>query len=277
MKYRRLGRTDLEVSEIGLGTWKTLDVSLEEDVENRYSLLNHVIKGGINFIDTAHIYGSSESVLGKFLFPKSANIFIGTKVWAYNLKEAEYQINQSFKNLQVNTIELFQVHNQSLWREVLPMLRNLQREEKIENIGITEYRPHYFESLIKALQTEEFDTVQIPYNLRERTIEEQLLPICEKYDIGVIVMTPLSPILGNSRLVDQLEEFMIKFELKNSYGITSVAQILLKFVLTNDLVDTVIPATSKIHHLSEILHTPELQDFTKLDFLELIDLAKFEF
>ena len=81
MNYRQLGRTKLKVSEVGFGCFRTLDVNTISELEQRQQLINLAIKLGINFFDTTHVYGQSEQVLGKLIYPHRKKGFLATKVY----------------------------------------------------------------------------------------------------------------------------------------------------------------------------------------------------
>ena len=126
MQYRKLGRTDLLVSEIGFGTYKNLDVVSPEGQLHCNALVKEAVHCGANFFDTAPMYGSSEEVLGNALYPIENKCFYASKVLESSARNAQESIERTLNKLQIDSIDLMQIHNMSSWREVTPVLVEYQ-------------------------------------------------------------------------------------------------------------------------------------------------------
>lgn len=211
MKFRTLGRTGIEVSEIGYGAWGIGGIQWTggDDAEASRAL-NLSIDQGLNFIDTALAYGDghSERLVGEVVRSRSEQIYIATKVPPKNrqwpardvpLQEVftyDYIIEsteQSLRNLGVETIDIQQLHvwhdnwtDESEWIDALMKLRE---EGKIRFFGISinDYQPW---NALKVLKQGHFDTVQVIYNIFEQAPENELFPLCRELNIGVIARVP---------------------------------------------------------------------------------------
>ena len=124
MDYRKLG--DLEVSTIGLGTLRTFDVTSEEDIAQRKTIVDKCLDADINFIDSAAAYGHSEEVVGAVIEGRRDKFFLATKVRIEGKAEGEAQIQRSFDALRTDYIDLIQVHNLVDWQTQLPTLHRLK-------------------------------------------------------------------------------------------------------------------------------------------------------
>lgn len=194
MKKRLLGNTGMEVSVIGLGGIPIQHVSEEIAI----NIILECKKQGINFIDTAKGYTVSESYIGKGLKKAGReNFYIATKAMHFNYDSMKKSIEESLKAMEVDYIDLYQVHNVSkkqLLDEVLSengalkALREAKNEGLIKHIGIT---GHIREILIEAIDNDEFETVQFPFNPIETQGTELLTKALNK-GMGTIAMKPLA-------------------------------------------------------------------------------------
>jgi aryl-alcohol dehydrogenase-like predicted oxidoreductase len=240
VQRRRLGRSNVEVSAVGLGTWQVLDVRGREREEERHEVVRAALDAGTTLFDSSPMYGQAERVLGDALRKHGRDqATVATKVWTSNDREAEHQI-QNALNFFDGRVELYQVHNLVAVEKRLDMLEELKGEGKVSSIGATHYSRSSFPALMDVMRGGRVDFVQVPYNAADMTITEEVLPLAEELGLGVIAMLPL----GSGRLVrnappdkdlEPLEEFDIE----------TWAQALIKFVLSDERVSCAIPATSK--------------------------------
>ena len=135
------------------------------------------------------------------------------------------------------------------WQDVTPILEEYKAKERIRFLGITDYRTSMFPELMQAMRTGVFDTIQIPYNLGEREAEREVLPLARTLNLGVLVMTPLCPMFDRTRLLRALQRHDLGF--LRPYGVTTPGQALLKYLLANPDVSTLLPATSRLERVKE--------------------------
>lgn len=205
MNFRRFGKTNQNISEIGLGTWQVggkwgsaFDHKLAENI------LNTAADNGINFIDTADVYsdGESEKAIGNFLKTRSEIFFVATKCGrqinphtneGYTPAVLRKYVEDSLKRLQLETLDLVQLHcppTQVFYRpEIFGLFEDLKVEGKVQNLGIS------VEKVEEALKGIEFDnvvSVQIIFNMFRQRPSELFFEQAKKKDVGVIVRVPLA-------------------------------------------------------------------------------------
>lgn len=199
MDYRRLGRSDLEVSAIGLGA---VTFSREIDEATAYTILDHALDRGINLIDTAEAYnqGGSEQVVGRWLKSsgKREKVVLATKLLPpLSAERIPQAAEASLRRLQTDVIDLYQIHafdKNTPLDESLAALSRLVDEGKVRYLGCSNFAAW---QLCKALWRADvngwarLESVQPNYNLAIRDIEQEMLPLCADQQIGVISYSPL--------------------------------------------------------------------------------------
>jgi aryl-alcohol dehydrogenase-like predicted oxidoreductase len=207
MKYRSLGKTGLRVSELCLGAM-TFGRETEESIS--YEILDQFIEAGGNFIDTADVYsqGISETILGRWLKGKKRDDFvIATKVrfpmgkgpndYGLSRKHILSAVEASLKRLQTDFIDLYQVHRwdpDTPLQETLSTLNELVKSGKVRYIGCSNFKGWHLQKAIdlsKINSWEVFSCLQPLYNLLDRAIEWELIPICKREGLGIIPWSPL--------------------------------------------------------------------------------------
>ncbi len=212
MNYRKLGRTGLEVSEVGYGAWGIAgDAWLGAKDEESLRALNRAVDLGLNFIDTALAYGEghSERLVGKIVAERDETIHVATKVPPKNrvwpapsglhpdeVFPGDYVrecTERSLENLGFEAIDVQQFHvwqddwlGAGDWQEAV---EDLKGEGKIRHFGVS-INDHQPANAIKLIEAGLVDTVQVIYNVFDQSPEDALLPACLEYGVGVIVRVP---------------------------------------------------------------------------------------
>ncbi|MBT2657191.1 aldo/keto reductase family protein [Bacillus sp. ISL-18] len=209
MKYRRLGNSGLKVSEIGLGSWLTYGKAVTDNTA--YDCIHKAYELGINFFDTANAYegGKAEEVLGEALkaYPRSSYV-VATKLFfpmgdrpnerGLSRKHIVEQCDASLKRLGLDYIDLYQCHRfdpEVPVEETLYALDDLIRQGKILYAGVSEWSAAQIENAVgigKANHLRPIISNQPIYNMFERYIEKEVLPVCTEKGIGQIVFSPLA-------------------------------------------------------------------------------------
>ena len=208
MEKRKLGKSDLEVSAIGYGAWGIGGLPFWTNEGDEISLrsIKRAIDFGINFFDTAPVYGfgHSETIIGTALKSVRDSVVLATKCglrWDReevssirrdcSRKSIREEIDQSLRRLQTDRIDLYQVH----WpdfnteqKETMEALLELQMEEKIRHIGVSNYS---LEQLSESLKYASVVSIQSEYSLLERDLEKEIIPFCIDHQIGVLAYSPL--------------------------------------------------------------------------------------
>jgi len=222
---------------VGLGTWNTFDA----DAALARDVVGAALAAGVRVFDSSPMYRGAEGSLGEALDGRRDGAVVATKIWARSLDEGREQFRRQLE--WYGRVDLEQAHNLVLWREHLDWLERERDAGRVGRIGVTHYDPSAFDELADALRTGRFDAVQLPYNPRERECERELLPLAAELGVPVIVMRPL----GAGRLVDKRpapEEL-------EALGVETWPQALLKWALSDERVDVVIPATKRPERAGE--------------------------
>ncbi len=228
MEKRRLGKTNFEVSTIGFGG---IPIQRVEE-KDTFSLVDSLGENGINFIDTARGYTTSEGLIGQALEKIGREkFFIATKSMKRDYEGMVEDVYISLKELRTDYIDLYQFHNIRTEKDLnlilsdngaYKALKEFKDRGIIREIGIT---GHSVDLLDKALDTGLFATIQCPYNLVERQAED-LFKKAKTLDVGVIVMKPLAG------------------------GAISKGDLSLKFILNNPNVSLAIPGMDSVDQVS---------------------------
>ena len=204
MKYRKLGASELLVSEISLGSWLTYGVGV--DFERGRACLDAAFDAGINLIDTSNIYGvgAAEEFLGRALKgrPRSSYI-LATKLY-FPMTDADFglsrrqihkQLDLSLKRLGTDFVDLYQCHrfdHDTPLEETMEALSEVVRAGKARYIGFSEWAAEQIEAALKIPGTVRFVSSQPQYSILWRKPEEAVFPACARSGIGSIVFSPLA-------------------------------------------------------------------------------------
>lgn len=205
MDYRDLGETGMQVSEISLGTWAFGSEWGEVSDEDSYAALNRAVDLGVNFLDTADVYGDgrSERLIGRLLGERAGEeIFVATKagrrldphtVEGYNHENLSSFVERSLQNLGVEALDLLQLHcpPTEVYRqdETFEALDRLQEAGKIKNYGVSVEK---VEEARMALDYPGVKTVQIIFNIFRQKPVEEFFPLAQERRVGVIARVPLA-------------------------------------------------------------------------------------
>ena len=228
MEERRLGPV------VGLGTWNTFDA----DAALARDVVGAALDAGVRVFDSSPMYGGAEAALAAALEGRREGTAVATKIWTASVEEGREQFARQLG--WYGRVEIEQVHNLVAWREHLTWLERERAEGRIGRLGATHYAAGALPELAEALRTRRFDTVQLPYNPHEREVERELLPLAAELGVPVIVMRPFGEgsLLRRSPPAAELEPL-------RELGVETWPQALLKWVLSDERVDLVIPATSR--------------------------------
>ncbi len=207
MEYRRLGSAGLKVSALGLGT---NNFGERMDEKASVGIVHAALDAGVNFIDTANRYGGghSEEFIGKALKGRRWQALIGTKFGRNagkgpndsggSRQHIMKAVEASLRRLDTDYVDLYQMHvadPETPIEETLRALDDLIHQGKVRYIGCSSFRTwELCEALwtARTLNLNSFISVQPPYNLLEREIEEDLVPLCRRYNVGIIPYHPLA-------------------------------------------------------------------------------------
>ncbi len=204
MKYRQLGSSDLHVSEISLGSWLTYGVGVDDS--NARACLDRAFEVGINFIDTANVYGkgAAESFLGDALKGRDRSSYIlATKLFfpmtdtdrGLSAEQVAKQIDASLQRLNTDYVDLYQCHRYDKHtpiEETMHALSTVVRQGKARYIGFSEWTAEQIASALAIPGVEKFVSSQPQYSMLWRLPEKGVIPISAKNGISQIVWSPLA-------------------------------------------------------------------------------------
>lgn len=300
MKYRKLGRTGFDISEIGFGSWAIGADWGDVQESDAIAALNRAIDMGVNFIDTADVYGDgrSEKIIAKVLKTRSERVYVATKAGrrldphvasGYTIENIEKFIDRSLQNLEVDALDLVQLHcppTQVYYQpELFTGLDKLKQKGKIKHYGVSVEK---VEEAIKAIEYPGVETVQIIFNMFRQRPNELFFPLARQKEVGIIVRVPLASGLLSGKMttdttftktdhrnyniegaafdkgetfagVDFIKGIQAVEELKSikPEGFT-MAQFALKWILTTQEVSCTIPGAKNVIQAGENAQTSEL-------------------
>lgn len=209
MKYRRLGRTGLKVSEISLGSWLTYGKTVEDDTAVR--TIRRAYELGINSFDSANVYerGEGERVMAEALrvFPRESYVITTKAFWpmgdgpndrGLSRKHVFEQLHASLKRMDLDYVDIFYCHRydpETPVDETLRTIDDLVRQGKVLYVGVSQWTAAQIEEAVRIADRYLLDRIvvnQPVYNLLNRYIEPEIIPVCEKHGIGQIVFSPLA-------------------------------------------------------------------------------------
>jgi len=249
MQTRPIPFSGEQLPVIGCGTYRGFDVRAESATYGRlHQVIAALFAAGGSVIDSSPMYGRAEAVTGELLAESDAHTkaFIATKVWTRGREAGIAQMQNSFKLLKTDKIDLMQIHNLLDWKIHLPILREWKAAGRIRYIGITHYTSSAFADLEAVMRAEPLDFVQLNYSAVDRAAERRLLPLAAERGIAVIANYPLAsgsalravsgrPLPGWAAEID----------------CTSWAQLLLKFVVSHPAIACAIPGTGDPEHMAD--------------------------
>jgi len=298
VNYRRLGRSGLKVSELALGT---MNFGYPTSASEAVNIIDAAIDAGINLIDCADVYagGQSEKILGDALVKghKRQNVLITSKVFSKtgngpnDSGNTKYHIinacEKSLKHLKTDTIDIYFLHRTDFsvpQEETLEALNLLVCQGKIRYIACS---THPAWRVVEALWVAEtyrypkFICEQSPYNLLDRRIENEILPMCRAYDLGMMTWSPLAQgvLAGRyknaARLPKQSRgaqkkifaqritrkgiDVALNLNIRATKKKCTIAQIALAWVLKNRSVTTAIIGPRTLNHLKELLPATKIK------------------
>ncbi len=317
MKYRTLGKTGFEISWISLGTWQVGGKwGSDFDHGNADRILNLAVDKGINFIDTADLYGNreSEKAIGRLLKSRSEEIYVATKCGRRTAKATDNGftpekmrkfVEDSLKNMQLETLDLIQLHcppTEVYYRpEVFELFDRLKEEGKIRHLGVSVEK---VEEGLKAIEYDNVTTVQIIFNMFRQRPAERFFRLAHKKNVGIIVRVPLASGLLSGRfkkdtkfekmdhrhfnrngiMFDKGETFAgIPYDvglkavgrLKKTFpGQKNLSPQALRWILMHEEVSCVIPGASRPDQVTSNLLADDIPDLTEYELFQVDEIYR---
>jgi len=274
VRYRSLGDTGLEVSEISLGTAEIgLDYGFKgaahygkPDAKESIRLLHSALDHGINLIDTARAYGNSEEIIGRALEGMTSPPYIASKVFLSKdaaqktfsalHEEIFSSIEASLCALKLETLDLLLIHNTALEhlqrRELLTCMEEAQRQGKVRFLGASCYGE---ETPLAVLKESSFRTLQVPFNLLDQTMNQQVFPKAAAQKVGVFVRSAYlrGVLTGQVHSIPErlapLRSRALQVLAVLDHEVSSLAEAALRFCLSSNAVSSVVIGVKSVAEL----------------------------
>jgi aryl-alcohol dehydrogenase-like predicted oxidoreductase len=240
------------VPAIGMGTSGSFQVPANgPEYQALAEVLERFFAGGATLIDTAPTYGNAEDNLGPLLAAGGhrKKAFIATKLSGVSGRdEGMAQFASTLKRLQTDKVELLQVHNLRDWKTQIEVARELQKQGKVKYVGVTHYTDSAHDEIAEVVKATKPDFLQINHSVTNRGIEDRVLPMAK--ELGVAVLTNRN--FNDGALFSKVQGKPLPGWASEA-GVTSWAQMFLKYSLSHEAVTAVIPATGKPERQSDNL------------------------
>ncbi len=254
MQYRQLGATGLKVSRLGFGA---LHINSSVGDQQFRRMIERSAEAGINYIDTARGYGESEGMLGKALGGLREQFVISTKSISRELETVKKDLALSLELLGTDFVDLYFLHDVS----------QPQAYERLMNQGVYEYlsqvreqglirhicmSTHNLEIAKRTIASGDFACIMLGYNLSDRSVEAEVLRLAAEAQVGTVIMKPL----GGGVLCG---------ERGKQHGVEIAARDLIRFTLSHECVDTVIPGVDRFEYLQECIRAEEMPPLSRAE------------
>ena len=325
IRSKKLGRTGLTVSELGLGTYTLSGAIFSKgalwegpvaygkiDKCNAKNILNNALDNGINFIDTAPVYGQTETMVGEALVVSSDNIICETKVGEYLSSDFELlrdfsqhgvkeSIKRSLENLKKQTLDIVLLHSPSKEEfnkdRPLNVLQSLKEQGIINNIGVSvNSGSSAVEDSIMYIERFNVDVLQVEFNLLRPDISKEVFPLAIEKNVGIVARVPfasgfLTGSIGKNHVfskddyrscfstenINQKIKNVSKFNmLIQDSGLSNIRELALRYILSFEAISTVIPGVSCLSELYENISYAECGKLSN-SILEEITLIQSQF
>ncbi len=247
---RTVPSTGEKLPVVGIGT-NAFDVTAADEIATRKEVLKNLPLLGGKIVDTARAYGHSEEVIGQLVeeLGNRDKLFFSTKTpLAGDLSNPKAVVDEAFKRLRTDRIDLYEIHNFFGLEELLPVLREYKQARKIRYIGATTSFEPQHALLVEAMKKHSLDFIQVNYSIEDRSSAKDVLPTAQEKGVAVLINMPLGgrrgtfmPKLANKPLPAWAAEV----------DASSWAQLLLKYNLSHPAVTAVIPGTTIMQYLED--------------------------
>ena len=281
MQYRKIQKTGDEISTLGFGAMRLPLKNGRIDRDKASKLIYHAIDNGVNFIDTAYLYGDSETFLGEVLKGEYGDkVKICTKLPAINVRKYEDMekfLDEQLKRLQRDCIDYYLIHgvdlkamNRLLKRDLLKFINNAKREGKIKHIGFSYHGPKEEFSIV--IDGYDWDVVMVQYNYFDENVQASMegIEYAASKGLGILVMEPLKGGILAGKMPKDAEEIF-----KKANPNKTNAEWAMQWVLNNRNVTCVLSGMNTFEQLDENLNvadntTPFSMTFEEMETVELV-------
>lgn len=278
MKYNTLGKSDMQISQIGFGCMSLIKATQQEAA----ALIEEAIDAGINYFDTADLYdkGENEQLLGRLLKPHRNKVIIATKVgnvwredgsgWDWNPRKSYIiqAVDKSLLRLNINYIDVYQLHGGTIEdpiEETIEAFEDLVKQGKIRYYGISSIRPNVIR---KYATLSNIQSVMMQYSMLDRRSEEEMLPFLQEHTIsvlargvlaqGLLINKPAKDYQGHTVSAVAAIQQTIEKELQSRSDRYSKTAIALQYVLSHPVIASAVTGFRSQAQLRDVLQAQEV-------------------
>jgi aryl-alcohol dehydrogenase-like predicted oxidoreductase len=243
------------VPVVGLGT-NNFDVGEPADLAARKEVLQGMPGLGGSVVDTAPLYGRSEAVIGNLVaeLGNRDRLFFATKVMSRDSDGADGKasIEESFRRLRTERIDLMQVHNLAGVEQLIPVLQALKQAKRIRYFGITTSNPAQHPQMMELMKRFPLDFIQVDYSIDNREVANSVLPLALERHVGVLINSPLGGRRGAASVLSRVANRPLP-DWAAAIDAQSWAQVFLKYVVSHPAVTCALSGTTQLKHLDDNL------------------------
>jgi len=247
----RIPGANVQIPIVGIGTARRYaDPQTPEQMNTLKETIARFVQQGGMMIDTAPSYGRAEEVVGQLVAELGLRnrLFLATKVGVNTREEGVAQIEESFRKLRTNRIDLIAVHNLRDIDNQLAILRDLKAAGRIRALGMTTSNDQQYEAFEAVMRREAMDVIQVDYAIDNRNAAERILPLAQEKGLAVMINLPF----GRERLFTAVRDRPLP-DWAAEIGATSWAQIFLKYVLSHPSRPIAIPGMAQTRYVDDNL------------------------
>jgi aryl-alcohol dehydrogenase-like predicted oxidoreductase len=239
---------------VGVGT-NAYGVTGAEELAARREVLQRLPQLGGKVVDTAPAYGSSEAVIGELVsqIGNRQQLFLATKVTVSNgdVAAGKAMLEESFKRLRTDKLDLVQVHSLRGTDEIIPVLLEMKAAKRIRYFGVTTSSDGQHGALMETMRKHPLDFIQVNYSLGDRESAAEVLPLAKERGIAVLLNIPFGGRRGSSLFARVAERPLPPWA--TDFGASSWAQVFLKYAVSHPAVTCAIPGMTKLKHVEDNL------------------------
>lgn len=247
MERRDLGLTGLRLPVVGVGARQAFNVFGKEAQRSRRTLVDVALEMGANFFETAPEYGDADGILASSLTGRRNRAIVACSLSSHDSRLAHSQIDRALRLFE-DHIDIVLVEHPNDWPEFAPVFRQMKADRMLTAGGIACADPYDFFQLAGLLEDGGVDVVQVPYRPDMPQAARTVLPLASSQGIGVIAAQPFD----GGRLLDRSTAPDAWADLSNA-GIGTIPQAILKWILSDRRICSVLPGTRRVRHLRENL------------------------
>jgi aryl-alcohol dehydrogenase-like predicted oxidoreductase len=273
LERRDLGMTGIRLPVIGVGARAAFDVFGKEGQQSRRALVDTALDYGANFFETSTGAGDADGILASGLTGRRSRALVAASIDPTDVRHAHARIDRLLRLFE-ERIDLLLVEGPAAWHEFLPAFRHMKSSGEIQAAGISCPDPRDFDELARLMRTESIDVVLVPYSPLTPEARDVILPLAEEYGIGVLVGQPFE----GGLLLDLDRPGPMMTSLRK-YNVRDLSQGILKWILTDRRVTSVIAGTRRQRHLVTNLRAgepPWLKPFDREQVSDYFTLNMFE-